>query len=117
LLGEDLAIPANVRIVHHCFFCRSVVKAHEISRERGTESAIWKELAPESSLVAYDACEALTRNHMYGDRLTRVVVRAVLIKDQVDEGVDSRDGLELDASEDRTFECFRKGLFNLLCTC
>lgn len=49
--------------------------------------------------------------------LSRVIVGAVFVKDQVDKGINARDGLELNASEDGAFECFWEGFFNFLCTC
>lgn len=54
---------------------------------------------------------------MYRHRLAGVVVGSKFIEDEVYEGIDSGNRLELYSTEDRALEGFREGLLNLLCTC
>jgi hypothetical protein len=54
---------------------------------------------------------------MYCHSLSWVVVGSKFVVNKVDEGIDSRDSLELNASQDRPFEGLWESFFDLLRAC
>lgn len=74
LLCEDFSIPHNMRVVHHCFLCRSIVEADKVSREGWADGAIRQKLASKTCFVADSTGKSLSSDDVYGDCLARIVV-------------------------------------------
>ena len=111
-LGEYLPVAEYVIAVHHGLLVRSSVYASKIPRDRLCQSTVGKYLATQARLISHYTSQALPAAHRNRDSFTWVVVGLEFFVDHVDEGIDSRNSLELDAAQYRPLKRFREGLFN-----
>jgi hypothetical protein len=99
--GEYSAVAADLLVEYRGFFVRPIVEAHRIPQKGLALSAIRQRFAGESDLVPNDPLQLLAGIYLNYDGFARPVIGFELLVDHVDQMVNSRYRLELDASKDR----------------
>ncbi|GJC95075.1 hypothetical protein ColKHC_03901 [Colletotrichum higginsianum] len=112
-LGEDLAVAEDVVVVDDGLDAGPVVEADRVPRVGGGLRAVGQHLAAEPRLFPHDSLQPFALGRADGDGLAGVVVGPELVKDEVDERIDSGYRLELDATQDGALEGFGEGLLDL----
>lgn len=113
-LGEYLPVAEYMVAVHHGLLVRSSVYASKISRDRLCESTVRKYLAAQARLISHYTSQTLPAAYRNGDSFAWVVVGFEFIVDHVDEGIDSRNSLELNTAQYGSLERLWEGLLNFL---